>query len=63
MANGRCRMHGGKSTGPTSVGGIERARAGNLMHGKYSANAKQESREVAELIRLAKRALREHRHR
>ena len=39
MRNGRCRMHGGASTGPKTVMGLEHARRGNWKHGYYSANA------------------------
>jgi hypothetical protein len=37
MANGRCRLHGGKSTGPKTSQGLERTRKGNWKHGLYSA--------------------------
>ncbi|MGH6933021.1 MAG: HGGxSTG domain-containing protein, partial [Dongiaceae bacterium] len=37
MANGRCRFHGGKSTGPRSAEGLARARAARRSHGGYSA--------------------------
>jgi hypothetical protein len=36
MANGRCRMHGGKSTGPKTPEGRERCGAVNRKHGRYS---------------------------
>lgn len=39
MRNGRCRMHGGKSTGPRTPEGLERSRKANLKHGYYSAEA------------------------
>jgi hypothetical protein len=42
MQNGRCRLHGGKSTGPTTPEGLERSRKANWRHGHYSAKAKQE---------------------
>lgn len=45
MANGRCRMHGGKSPG---------APIGNdhaCKHGYYTADAIEERRELATLIR------------
>ena len=32
MANGRCRMHGGKSTGPRTAEGLERPRKARLKH-------------------------------
>jgi hypothetical protein len=37
MANGRCRFHGGKSTGPRSEAGRARARSNRLVHGLRSA--------------------------
>jgi hypothetical protein len=39
MQNGRCRMHGGKSTGPRTVEGLERSRKANRKHGHYSAES------------------------
>jgi hypothetical protein len=44
MANGRCRIHGGKSTGPKTPEGAERARQAALRHGFYTAEAKAERR-------------------
>lgn len=45
MANGRCRMHGGKSPGAPI--GNDHAR----KHGLYTADAIAERRELATLIR------------
>jgi hypothetical protein len=39
MRNGRCRLHGGLSTGPKTAEGIERIRRANTKHGLYSAAA------------------------
>jgi len=36
MKNGRCRFHGGKSTGPRTPEGLERSRKANRKHGLYS---------------------------
>ena len=33
MANGRCRLHGGKSTGPRTPAGLAASRAARLRHG------------------------------
>jgi hypothetical protein len=44
MANGRCRFHGGKSTGPRTPEGAERARQAALRHGFYTAEAKAQRR-------------------
>lgn len=41
MANGRCRMHGGASTGPRTPEGVERIRQLRYKHGKYSVVAKR----------------------
>ena len=45
MANGRCRMHGGKSSG------APRGNSNALKHGRYIATAIAERRELAALIR------------
>jgi hypothetical protein len=37
MRNGRCRLHGGLSTGPRTPEGIARLRAANTKHGLHSA--------------------------
>jgi hypothetical protein len=42
MANGRCRLHGGKSTGPRTAEGLARTRRANWKHGHYSAEARAE---------------------
>ena len=39
MANGRCRMHGGKSTGPRTPQGLEALQKAHLKHGRYSAQS------------------------
>ena len=44
MANGRCRFHGGKSTGPKTREGVERAQQSALRHGFYTAEAQAERR-------------------
>lgn len=42
MKNGRCRMHGGKSTGPRTLEGLERSRRANWKSGFYSRQSKEE---------------------
>src|ERR1035438_762251 len=37
MRNGRCRMHGGASTGPRTPEGLDRARRAHWKHGLYSS--------------------------
>ena len=46
MRNGRCRLHGGKSTGPRTPEGLARSRRSNWKHGHYSAEAKAERAEA-----------------
>ena len=43
MHNGRCRMHGGSSTGPRTPEGLARSRRARWKHGLYSAEAKAEA--------------------
>jgi helix-turn-helix protein len=40
MPNGRCRLHGGLSTGPRTPDGIDRIRKALTKHGRYSAATK-----------------------
>jgi hypothetical protein len=35
MRNGRCRFHGGKSTGPRTAAGLQRSRTARLIHGGH----------------------------
>jgi hypothetical protein len=46
MRNGRCRLHGGRSTGPRTPEGLARSRRSNWQHGYYSAEAKAERAEA-----------------
>jgi len=50
MRNGRCRMHGGKSTGPRTPEGLARSRRANWKHGLYSAQAKAERQSLRQLL-------------
>lgn len=50
MTNGRCRLHGGLSTGPKTPEGLERSRKANWKHGFYSTEAKAERRQVSQWI-------------
>src|SRR5215469_3908570 len=51
MPNGRCRLHGGKSTGPRTAEGLERCRKANWKHGRYCQQVLAESKRVRELER------------
>ena len=46
MRDGRCRMHGGASTGPRTADGLERLRKARTRHGAYG----KEAREMRKLI-------------
>ncbi len=56
MKNGRCKLHGGKSSGP-SLEGIERIRQAKTKHGFYSAAAKAERRNLRQLIKELRGAI------
>jgi hypothetical protein len=57
MANGRCRLHGGLSTGPKTPEGIERIRRAVTKHGRYTKAAKLERTEIRDLLREARALL------
>jgi hypothetical protein len=50
MANGRCRMHGGASTGPTTEAGRARIRAARTKHGGYGAQSQAALRRTDAII-------------
>ena len=51
MPNGRCRLHGGLSTGAKTRAGIERIRQAVTKHGRYSQTAKAEKRYFRSLLK------------
>jgi hypothetical protein len=57
MPNGRCRLHGGLSTGPKTGDGIERIRRAVTKHGRYSGAAKAERQSIRALLRDARALL------
>ena len=57
MPNGRCRIHGGLSTGPKTGDGIERIRRAVTKHGRYSGAAKAERQRIRALLRDARALL------
>ena len=59
MANGRCRLHGGKSTGPRTEEGRRRMKAANTKHGFYSVEAEEERRRLRVFIRSNRAILKE----
>ena len=58
MKNGRCRMHGGMSTGARTPEGIERIRKARTKHGRYSQATIARRREAREAIRMLQALLR-----
>jgi hypothetical protein len=57
MANGRCRLHGGLSTGPKTPDGLERIRRAAFRHGRYTISARVERRTFHKLIADARLTL------
>ena len=58
MKNGRCRLHGGLSTGPKTAEGIQRIRRAVTKHGGYTAAAKTELKLFRELIKECRTTIR-----
>src|SRR5579864_2815028 len=57
MANGRCRMHGGASTGPRTAEGLARSRRARWKHGLYSAEARAQQKLARELLQQSRELL------
>ena len=57
--NGRCRLHGGASSGPRTEVGRARISAANLRHGKYTKDKLEKRRENAANGREIRRELRQ----
>lgn len=55
MANGRCRFHGGLSTGARTHEGLARARAAVTTHGQRTASAREFRALLRELQKQARR--------
>jgi len=51
MKNGRCRLHGGLSTGAKTLEGKRRSRWGNTQHGMYSIYFTEERKEFRRFMR------------
>lgn len=51
MANGRCRLHGGKSTGPKTKEGKVRSALANYKHGLYTKEAMEEKKLIREMMK------------
>ena len=57
MPNGRCRLHGGKSTGPQTPEGLEKSKKANWKHGRRSAAAIQQRKKSMAVRRQLKRLI------
>lgn len=58
MANGRCRLHGGLSTGPKTLAGVARIRQALTKHGSYSEAAKADRLSMRTLLKESRELLR-----
>jgi hypothetical protein len=59
MKNGRCRLHGGKSTGARTAEGRRRIAQANLKHGYYAKAARQERRDFRAFMKRLRQQVRE----
>jgi len=57
MPNGRCRMHGGPSTGPRTIEGKARISESRTKHGRYSQAAIAKRREAKAVMRIIRHLL------
>ena len=57
MANGRCRLHGGKCTGAKTEEGRRRIKDANTRHGFYGKEAIFERRAARNLIQAIRNGL------
>ena len=55
MQNGRCRFHGGLSTGPRTAAGVAKWRAAITTHGQRTASAREFRALLRELQKQARR--------
>lgn len=51
MKNGRCRLHGGKCTGPKTKEGKRRSAQANLKHGLYTKKAMADKKRMQKMMR------------
>ena len=59
MVNGRCRMHGGASTGPRTAERLARSRRAHWKHGLYSAEARAEQKRARDLLTRSRELLKQ----
>jgi hypothetical protein len=51
MKNGRCRLHGGKSTGPKTPGGKAKSANANFKHGNCTKLAKASRKKFSDFLK------------
>ena len=56
--NGRCGLHGGLSTGPNTLEGLQRISEANLQHGRFTKDRLERQRRAAEAGRKVMAELR-----
>lgn len=57
MANGRCRLHGGLSTGPKTSEGRQKAKQAVIKHGFYTKESVEERRKMLSFMKSCKELL------
>ena len=57
--NGKCRLHGGRSTGPTTEGGVARLVASKTTHGRTTKAERAKAKHRADVGRQVMRAVKE----
>jgi len=57
--NGRCKLHGSRSTGPKTEDGSARLTASKTIHGRSSKAARAKAKERAEVSRQVRAELKE----
>lgn len=55
--NGRCGLHGGLSTGPNTLEGLQRISEANLRHGRFTKDSLEKQQRAAEIGRKVKAEL------
>ena len=60
--NGKCRLHGGSSVGPTTPSGLARLAKSKITHGKQTAAARAKAKRRAQIGRQVMRQLRQIEH-
>ena len=59
MKNGRCRLHGGKSTGPRTPEGLARIIEAHFKHGEYTKEAREEQKQIRALMKSLNKTIAE----